>query len=83
MCPGAAPGLQDLVDHGDQIAQWIQSNHHALNVTYIIWAGKIWSPDRAAEGWRPYGHPTGAGDLTSLHYDHVHVSLAPSKGAAA
>lgn len=62
---------------GDAAAAYLQASAAALNVRYIIWSARIWAPDRAAEGWRPYRHPSGATDPTSLHMDHVHVSVLP------
>lgn len=37
-------------------------------VSYIIWDRRIWNPDRASEGWRPY---TGS----NPHTHHVHISI--------
>jgi hypothetical protein len=53
---------------GDEIANFFQANERPMNVKYIIWNRRIWSPQRAGEGWRPY---SGA----SAHTDHVHVSV--------
>jgi hypothetical protein len=68
---------QDQRAIGRQLAHWLQTNAAALGVRYIIWDGRIWSPARAGEGWRPY---TGAGlydptTPTGGHYDHVHLSV--------
>lgn len=41
-------------------------------VSYIIWNRQIWSPTRAAEGWRRY---TGS----NPHTLHVHISVHASK----
>jgi hypothetical protein len=68
------------IAEGDRIAAWLQQNQRALGITYIIWRARIWNPDRAAEGWRPYTHPSGASDPTSLHMDHVHVSVFGNAG---
>ena len=73
---GHFPDQQDTA-RGWAFAQWLQSNAGPLHVSYLIWQGHIWSPQRAAEGWRPYD---GAGiynvsDPTGGHYDHVHVSI--------
>jgi hypothetical protein len=59
----------------DDVAGYVQASAASLNVRYIIWNARIWSPDRANEGWRPYRHPSGATDATSMHRDHVHVSV--------
>lgn len=60
---------------GWQIATYLQSNARALGIKYLIWDGRIWSPNRAAEGWRPYRHPNGRSNPTLDHLDHVHVSV--------
>lgn len=60
---------------GWRIATYLQSNSQALGITYLIWDGRIWSPERAAEGWRPYRHPSGRSNPTLDHLDHVHVSV--------
>lgn len=60
---------------GTEIAHWVREHASRLGVTYVIWDAKIWSVERNAEGWRPYGHPSGATDPTSMHRDHVHVSV--------
>ena len=60
---------------GWQIALYLQSNARTLQIKYLIWQALIWSPERAAEGWRPYQHPNGGTSPTLLHFDHVHVSV--------
>ncbi|WP_203338611.1 peptidoglycan DD-metalloendopeptidase family protein [Nocardioides limicola] len=60
---------------GDAIADWVRGHAHALGVHYIIWNDQIWSTPRAAAGWRPYTHPSGATDDTHAHRDHVHVDV--------
>lgn len=55
---------------GDQLASYARANAGQLNVTYIIWWRRIWSVQRADEGWRTYTY-TG-----NPHTDHVHVSFA-------
>ena len=61
---------------GWRIARWVQDNAAGLGVTYVIFDAQIWSTERADEGWRTYQHPSGAGDPTAMHRDHVHVSVA-------
>ena len=60
---------------GDRIATWLVEHATELGVKYVIWWEKIWSADRADEGWRPYEHPSGRDDDTSAHRDHLHVSV--------
>ncbi|GJF01584.1 hypothetical protein PSD17_05480 [Pseudonocardia sp. D17] len=68
------------LDNGWRAAEWFRTNAEALQVSYVIWQGRIWTPgvaDRA--GWgQPY---TGGGvydpsDPVGGHYDHLHVSFA-------
>ena len=56
---------------GDQIAAFLQSHASELHLYDIIWWDQIWTPVRAAEGWRYYGD---RGSATANHMDHVHVS---------
>jgi peptidoglycan hydrolase-like protein with peptidoglycan-binding domain len=52
-----------------------------LGIMYIIWNDRIWSPGRAAEGWRPYVHAACRNitmdqcSVTLRHRDHVHFSF--------
>ena len=57
---------------GDAIAEYLRANASTLNVRNIIWAQRIWSPERASEGWR---YMSDRGSVTANHYDHVHVSV--------
>lgn len=57
---------------GDKLAAYAQANAADLDVTYIIWRQRIWSVDRADEGWRPMPD---RGSATANHLDHVHISL--------
>ena len=65
---------------GWQIARWIRQHHAELGVHYVIYAARIWNLDRDNEGWRTYTSITGHNDDTSLHYDHVHVSVYGTRG---
>ena len=67
------------VDNGWRAAEWFRANAEALSVDYIIWQGRIWSPESPDRGgWgRAY---TGGGvydpdDAVGGHYDHIHVSF--------
>lgn len=66
--------LDFMTTAGDGIAAYAMSNAARLGVTYIIWDRRIWSVERAAEGWRPYYG-------VSPHTDHVHVSFSARGGA--
>lgn len=80
MVSSAFPDIHspDAVKYGTDIAELVKNNAAALGVDYIIWNQRIWSSQRAAEGWRECG---GAGggcyngpDDTAAHRDHVHVT---------
>lgn len=60
---------------GWDIAHYIADNADALEVKYVIFDAQIYVP---GSGWRPYHHPSGAGDPNSLHLNHVHVSVRSS-----
>jgi hypothetical protein len=75
---GRFPHGQEL-HNGWRLATWLRANATTLKVKYVIWQGRIWSPNTPdINGWgRPY---TGGGiydpdDATGGHWDHVHVSL--------
>ena len=57
---------------GWEIAEFVRANYSSFGVSYIIFAQKIWSVDRAGEGWRSMED---RGSTTANHYDHVHVSV--------
>lgn len=59
---------------GDKLAAYAQANATDLDITYIIWRQRIWSVERADEGWRPMPD---RGSPTANHLDHVHISLGP------
>ena len=56
---------------GDALSTYVIQNYNALNVKYVIWYRRIWSPDK---GWRGYSGP-------SAHTDHVHVSFNSGSGS--
>ena len=55
---------------GDALAAFVQSHAAELNLDYVIWRQRIWSPGRG--GWRGMSD---RGSATANHYDHVHVSV--------
>jgi hypothetical protein len=57
---------------GWEIAEFLRANHSALDIEYLIYSQKIWSVDRAGEGWR---YMSDRGSVTANHYDHVHVTV--------
>jgi hypothetical protein len=68
---------------GWDIAEWVRANQVCLGVTYAVWDATIWSSDRADDGWRPYQHPNGWTDASSLHLNHIHVSVEGDAGSCA
>ncbi len=57
---------------GWEIADYLRANASALGIEYLIYAQKIWSVERGAEGWRAMSD---RGSATANHYDHVHVTV--------
>ncbi len=57
---------------GDEVAAWLQANHAALGVEYLIWEQRIWQVARASDGWSMMSD---RGSATANHYDHVHVTV--------
>ena len=56
---------------GWAVANLVRDNYARLGVSYVIFAQRIWSVQRSAEGWRAMSD---RGSVTANHYDHVHVS---------
>lgn len=57
---------------GTAIAEFLRSHAAELNLYSVIWRQRIFTQERAGEGWRPMSSRGGA---TANHYDHVHVSV--------
>jgi len=57
---------------GDALAAYAQSHAEQLQIKYIIWYQRIWSLERADEGWRPMED---RGGDTANHKDHVHITV--------
>lgn len=64
--------IPDGTTVGDRLAEHITTHATELGVAYVIWRQRIWSPERAAEGWRVMED---RGSPTQNHMDHVHLSL--------
>jgi hypothetical protein len=63
---------------GDAIASWVRANHTRLGVSEVIWEQRIWTVQRASEGWRLMAD---RGSVTANHYDHVHVTVHGDAGS--
>jgi uncharacterized protein YraI len=68
---GLAVDIMVSGDRGWQVAEYVRANASQFGVSYLIYAQKIWSVDRASEGWR---YMEDRGSSTANHYDHVHVT---------
>ena len=62
-----------------RVAKWFRGHAAALQVKYVIWQGRFWSPQvRDQGGWGTRYSGGGIYDVrnaTGGHYDHVHVSF--------
>lgn len=56
-----------MTRNGDALAEYAVANHLELGINQVIWNRRIWTLERASEGWRPY---TGT---SNPHVDHVHI----------
>jgi hypothetical protein len=59
---------------GWRIATWAAGNAWALDVKYVIFNGRIWTPGRGWHGYRHPGDPCNC-NPTLRHDDHVHISV--------
>lgn len=69
---GLAVDIMVTGSTGDTIADYVRANASELGVSEVIWAQRIWTVQRAGEGWR---YMEDRGSSTANHYDHVHVSV--------
>jgi hypothetical protein len=68
---GLAIDIMVSGSRGWEVAEFVRANYQELGVSYVIYSQKIWSVDRASEGWR---YMEDRGSTTANHYDHVHVT---------
>lgn len=69
---GRALDIMISSDTGTAIAEFVRANAGALGVSEVIWRQRIWTTQRAGEGWR---WMEDRGSSTANHYDHVHVTV--------
>lgn len=69
---GQAIDIMVSGDYGQQIADWARANASELGIIEVIYEQKIWTTQRAGEGWRGMSD---RGSVSANHYDHVHVSV--------
>jgi len=67
---GRALDIMTSGARGVEIAAWLQANYSKLGIVEIIYQQKIWTTQRASEGWRAMPD---RGSATANHYDHIHV----------
>ena len=60
------------VQLGNAIAAFLQAHAAELDIFDVIWRQRIWTSERAGDGWRSMPD---RGSATANHYDHVHVSV--------
>ncbi len=58
---------------GVDVAAWLKANFATFGITEIIYQQKIWTTQRASEGWRAMAD---RGSATANHYDHIHVLVS-------
>ena len=70
------------ISTGNAVAAYFQANAKKYGITYLIWRNKSWAVGQA--DWKPYnggGFYSGSQiNDTTLHMDHVHVSVKGSAG---
>jgi len=64
---------------GDAIAAFSMKHARELGVSQVIWRQRIWTTQRAGDGWRPMSD---RGSPTANHMDHVHVTTVGSSGTS-
>ena len=71
---GAGKAIDVMVSgsYGWEIANWARANAKGLGITEVIYEQKIWTTQRAGDGWRGMSD---RGSVSANHYDHVHISV--------
>ncbi len=62
---------------GDAIAAFCMQHARELGVSQVIYRQRIWTVQRAGDGWR---HMKDRGSPTANHMDHVHVTTYGNSG---
>jgi hypothetical protein len=60
------------VQLGNAIAAFLQAHASELDIFDVIYRQRIWTSQRAGDGWRSMPD---RGSATANHFDHVHVSV--------
>ncbi len=69
---GQAIDIMVSGDLGWQVANYLRANSSRFGLYDVIYAQRIWTAQRSAEGWR---YMSDRGSATANHYDHVHVKV--------
>ncbi len=69
---GHALDIMCSTDVGNAISAYLQAHAGELGISELIWRQRIWSVERAGDGWR---WMEDRGSATANHYDHVHVTV--------
>jgi hypothetical protein len=81
MISSGGHGTADEKAHGKAIAEWVMMNATELDVKYIIWDRRNWSPandngqTKPVDNWRTYPQGATTSDANVAHTNHVHVSI--------
>ncbi len=59
-------------EEGWQVAEFLRAHAAEFNLYDVIYSQRIFTQERASEGWRPMSD---RGSTTANHYDHVHVAV--------
>jgi len=70
---GKALDIMTSGTRGTEIAAWLQANYSKLGIVEIIYQQRIWTTQRASEGWRAMPD---RGSATANHFDHIHVLVS-------
>lgn len=68
----ALDAMVSSIGTGDAVANWARANAGRFGITEVIWNQRIWTTQRAGEGWRAMSD---RGSATANHRDHVHISV--------
>lgn len=71
--------LGSNVGSGDAIAAFAMKHASELGVSQVIYRQRIWTVQRAGDGWRPMSD---RGSPTANHMDHVHVTTYGNSGTS-
>lgn len=53
---------------GKEIAEWVMNNRSTLNLKYVIWGQKIWSPGNTVTSWTNWNTMENRNSITENHW---------------